>query len=125
MKAQNYRDLVAWQVAMDFVEEVYQATRTFPKEEMYGLTGQVRRSSVSVPSNIAEGQGRHRDPEFIHRLSIAHGSLCEAETQIIIGARLEYLDRAVCDHLLKQAGEVGRLTRGLWNSLENRSKGQR
>jgi four helix bundle protein len=76
MTIRNCRDLIAWQKAMDFVTEVYRITSTFPREEQYGLTNQLRRSSVSIPSNIAEGQGRRTDPEFAHRLSIAHGS-CE------------------------------------------------
>jgi four helix bundle protein len=115
----SYRDLIAWQKAMDFVEEVYLVTRSFPREELYGLTSQLRRCSVSIPSNIAEGQGRRADGEFRHSLSIARGSLCEAETQLIIGCRLEYLDRPEMERLLAQADEVGRLITGLANSLEN------
>lgn len=121
MTGKSYRDLIAWQKAMDFVEEVYLVTKQFPVEERYGLTSQLRRSSVSIPSNIAEGQGRRADAEFHHLLSIAHGSLCEAETQLMIGARLSYLQGADLKRLLEQAGEVGRLISGLSNSLEHRS----
>lgn len=121
MPSKNYRDLIAWQKAMDFVEEVYRVTKSFPKDEQYGLTSQLRRCSVSVPSNIAEGQGRRTNPEFSHRLSIAHGSLCEAETQLMIGGRLGYMKPATLNRLLEQAAEVGRLMTGLWNSLDGRA----
>lgn len=121
MAGKNYRDLIAWQKSMDFVEEIYRATDTFPKEELYGLTSQLRRCSVSVPSNIAEGQGRRTSGEFHHRLSIAHGSVREAETQVMIGRRLGYLTPAAMERLLELAGEVGRLITGLSNSLEPRS----
>src|SRR6476659_1156091 len=87
----SYQDLVAWQKAMDLVELVYGATRGFPREEVYGLTSQVRRAAVSVPSNIAEGQGRASTKEFLHHLSIARGSLFEVETQVLVAQRLGYL----------------------------------
>ncbi len=106
---------------MDFVDAVYRVTSGFPREEQYGLTSQLRRCSVSVPSNIAEGQGRRTDPEFAHRLSIAHGSLREAETQLMIGERLGYLSKTELNRMLEQAGEVGRLVTGLRNSLEGDS----
>jgi four helix bundle protein len=117
MSGKNYRDLIAWQKAMDLVEDVYRLTKKFPKEELYGLTSQLRRCSVSVPSNIAEGQGRGTDPEFAHRLSIAHGSLREAETQLLIATRLQYVDGRDADALLDRAAEVGRLVTGLRKSL--------
>jgi four helix bundle protein len=117
LSGKNYRDLIAWQKAMDFVEGIYRATKIFPKDELYGLTSQLRRASVSVPSNIAEGQGRRSDGEFHHHLSIAHGSLREAETQLLISGRLGYVERHEMERLLDQAGEVGRLITGLSNSL--------
>src|SRR6185369_4825205 len=95
--AQNYRDLIAWQKAMDLVELVYAATTGFPTDERFGLTSQVRRAVVSIPSNIAEGQARRSQSEFLHFLSIAHGSLREVETQLLIATRLRYLDPAVGD----------------------------
>lgn len=115
MSGKSYHDLIAWQKSMDFVESVYRATRSFPKDELYGLTSQLRRSCVSVPSNIAEG--RRSGAEFHHRLSIAHGSLCEAETQLMIGERLGYVETPELKRLLEQAGEIGRLITGLSNSL--------
>jgi four helix bundle protein len=116
--SQNYRDLIAWQKAMDLVEQAYRTSRTFPKDEMYGLTSQFRRSAVSVPSNIAEGQGRASDAELIRFLHIAHGSLRELETQALIANRLDYCDRNQTAKTLEMAAEVGRLINGLIRSKE-------
>ncbi len=80
VSVKSYRDLETWQKAMDLVQEIYLETKSFPKEETYGLSGQMRRAAVSIPSNIAEGQGRDSTKEFLHHLSIAYGSLCELET---------------------------------------------
>jgi four helix bundle protein len=123
-KVLTYRELYAWQRAMDFAEAVYRETGAFPLEETYGLRSQVRRSSVSVVSNIAEGQGRKSTREFLHRLSIAHGSLLEAETQLLLSGRLGYLSSSVVEGLLAGASEVGRLVNGLYASLESKEKGQ-
>jgi four helix bundle protein len=79
MKVKNYQDLIVWQKAMDLVEEVYKASRSFPREETYGLTSQIRRAAVSIPSNIAEGQGRRTTADFLRHLSIAYGSLREVK----------------------------------------------
>jgi four helix bundle protein len=117
----DYRDLIAWQKGMDLVEHVYRATVTFPKEEMYGLKSQMRRAAVSIPSNIAEGQGRRTTNEEFNRfLQIALGSLCELETQLELTVRLNILsDRATATSLRKSAEEVGRLINGLVNSRKN------
>jgi len=88
MQVKSYKDLIVWQKAMDLVEMVYQVTRSFPKDELYGLTNQLRRAAVSVPSNIAEGQAHNSTAEFRNFLSIAHGSLAEVETQLLIAERL-------------------------------------
>jgi four helix bundle protein len=88
----GYRDLIAWQKAMALVKNVYEATRDWPSVEQFGLTSQVRRAVVSVPANIAEGQGRYGSRELLHHLSVAHGSLCEVETLMLIAVDLEYLD---------------------------------
>ena len=117
MGAKNYQDLIVWQKAMDLVVEVYRATKQFPKEELYGLTSQLRRAIVSVPSNIAEGQGRRSAKEFLQFLSIAHGSLREIETQLMIARRIDYLSAEALGPLLNLAAEVGRLLQGLSNSL--------
>ena len=116
----NYCDLVAWQKAMDLVEMVYKASGQFPREELYGLTNQLRRAVVSVPSNIAEGQGRRSDNDFRRFLAIGHGSLREVETQVLIAQRLHYLTEAQTQTLLALSGEVGRLITGLINSIEKR-----
>ena len=120
MGGRNYQDLLAWQKAMELVEIVYRCTRRLPKEEMYGLTNQLRRSAVSIPSNIAEGQGRGSIKEFLHFLAIAHGSLREFETQLMIAARLRYVTSDDLSRALELAAEVGRLVTGLANSLRKR-----
>lgn len=117
MKVRNYQELIVWQKAMDLVESVYAASRSFPREEIYGLTSQLRRAAISIPSNIAEGQGRRTTPDFIRHLSIGYGSLREVETQLLIAARLRYLSDAKCQDLLKITAEVGRLFNGLMSSL--------
>ena len=117
MSGQSYRQLVVWQKSMRLVTDVYRMTENFPKVEMYGLTSQLKRSIVSVPSNIAEGQGRDSTREFIHHLSIAYGSLMEAETQIQIAVNLSYIGQIEADKLIEQAAEVGRLMNGLSRSL--------
>jgi four helix bundle protein len=119
--AQNYRDLIAWQKAMDLVTSVYAATTQFPPDERFGLMSQVRRAAVSVPSNIAEGQGRRTRGEFVQFLSVAHGSLREVETQLQIAMRLGYLDEARGESELVVSEEVGRLIGGLSRSLERAS----
>lgn len=114
----NYRELIVWQKAMDLVELVYQATKQFPKEELYGLTSQVRRSAVSIPSNIAEGQARKSTAEFLNFLSIANGSRAEIETQILLAQRLKYVKNDTAQPILNLSEEVNRLLNGLLNSLK-------
>ena len=118
MPVQTYRELIAWQKAMDFTADVYRITRQFPKEELYGVTSQLRRAAVSVPSNIAEGQGRGTTGEFRQFLGHARGSLLETETQILLSERLGYLEHQATENLLKQAAEVGRILNGLLGSLK-------
>ncbi|MCK9263310.1 MAG: four helix bundle protein [Deltaproteobacteria bacterium] len=113
----NYRELIVWQKAMDLVELVYQATKQFPKEELYGLTSQIRRSAVSIPSNIAEGQARKSTAEFLNFLSIANGSRAEMETQILLAQRLNYAANDTAQKILALSEEVNRLLNGLMNSL--------
>ena len=111
--AQSYRQLVAWQKAMEFVTEIYTATRAFPREELYGLTAQIRRGAVSVPSNIAEGQARYSRREFYRFLTVARGSLAEIETQVGIAGSLGYLTSATGQNLLSRTAELGRILNGL------------
>lgn len=114
----SYKDLVAWQKAMQLVTAVYCATRSFPQEERYGLTNQLRRAAVSVPSNIAEGQARFSQKEFKHFLSQARGSLVEIETQVLISQNLGYMPTSSAQPLLEAAAELGRILNGLIGSIK-------
>jgi four helix bundle protein len=118
MSINSYQDLKVWQVSMDLVEQFYLLTQSFPKQEVYGLTSQVQRSAVSLPSNIAEGHARDSTKEFLHHLSITLGSLAELETQLILAERLTYLDRKDLDVLLLKTNETGRMLRGLQKALK-------
>lgn len=89
---QTHKDLIVWQKSIDLVTEIYKITKNYPKEEIYGITSQIRRSSVSIPSNIAEGYGRKSEKELAHFLYIALGSLSELETQCIISYNLNFID---------------------------------
>jgi four helix bundle protein len=118
----DYRDLVAWQKAMDLVERIYVATAGFPKEERYGLISQVRRAAVSIPSNIAEGQGRRSsDDELVRFLQIARGSLAELETQMELAVRLNFLEKHQASALRSLSDEVGRLLTGLMKSKQRQN----
>ena len=114
---QSFRQLVAWQKAMQLVLVIYERTQDFPKSEIYGLTSQLRRAAVSIPSNIAEGQARYSKPEFRHYLRQARGSLAELETQILICQSLSYVSEAHAQHLLNLAAEIGKILNGLIASL--------
>ncbi len=114
---QSYRDLLAWQKSMLLVRAVYETSRTWPREELHGLTSQARRAAVSIPANLAEGQGRTGTREFAHHLSIAKGSLHEFETLILIARDLNYLDTQTGNAILAQADEVARLIGGLLRRL--------
>lgn len=113
----DYRDLIAWQKAMALVEAVYAATRGFPAGEQYGLTSQICRAAVSVPSNIAEGQGRISRGEFKQFLGHARGSLFELETQLHLAQRLGFL--AATGPLIEQTAELSRILNGLIASLRD------
>lgn len=107
---------------MDLVVAIYRESDTWPNSEKFGLIQQLRRSAVSVPSNIAEGQGRRNDREFNQYLRIAHGSLREAETQISIGQRLGYCSISTEEELLARCAEAGRLIQGLLRAISNRQQ---
>lgn len=113
----SYRDLRVWQAAMELVEQVYYLTRKFPKEELFGLTSQMRRAAVSIPSNIAEGHTREHRKEYLHHLSIVQGSLAELETHLEIATRLRYCSREQFDHLLDQLSSLGKQLYALRNAL--------
>ncbi len=120
--AHSYKDLVAWQKAIAFVTAIYRVTARFPANELYGLTSQLRRAAVSVPSNIAEGQGRNTKGEFRQFLGQARGSLLEIETQLLIAENLGYLEKLEAERLLAGCGEVFRIVNGLMQSLEPQSR---
>jgi four helix bundle protein len=113
----SYKDLVAWQKSMDLVTATYRAAAGFPKGELFGLTSQLRRAAVSIPSNIAEGQGRLSEKEFRHFLGQARGSLMEVETQWQIAQNLGYLQKEQTAPLLQACSEVGRILNGLLASV--------
>ncbi len=113
----KHHDLLVWQEGIELVEEIYKISSTFPKDEIYGLTAQLRRAAVSVPSNIAEGAGRSTKKEFLYFLSIARGSLCEIETQLIIAKKLGYT--ASVDKVMGRMNKIFGLIGGLVNSLKN------
>jgi four helix bundle protein len=117
-RGRSYKDLVAWRKAMELVGEIYRMTQGFPQKELYGLTSQLRRAAVSVPSNIAEGQGRLSKGEFHQFLGHARGSLMEVETQVLIAQDLGYLDKTSTEKLLGKAAELGRVLNGLLASLK-------
>ena len=114
---QSYRDLEVWQKAIDLVVAIYRTTTLFPQEERYGIVSQLRRAAVSLPSNIAEGQGRKSAGEFRRFLYTALGSLMELETQLIIADRLGYLHDGTSEDFQRRTGELGRMLNGLIRSL--------
>jgi len=109
----GYRDLRAWQQAMQLVTQIYRVTSTFPKQELYGLTAQLRRAAVSIPSNLAEGHGRNSRREFHQSIGQSRGSLSEVETQLEIAKNLGYVDTNTLESLLGQAEGVGKMLTGL------------
>ena len=115
----TYRDLVVWQKSMALVTEIYRLSKSFPKDETYGLISQMRRCSVSIPSNIAEGYGRNSTSDYVRFLHIATGSLYELQTQMEISSRLEYLKRADFDRLYESSREVERMLSSLSRKLNN------
>jgi len=118
----SYRDLRVWQQAMDLVVEIYKVTESLPKEELYGLASQMRRSAVSVPSNIAEGKGRLTDRDRAHFFSQARGSLLELETQVEIAERLSYVPDADVHALLERLNSVGRMLSSLVESIRPKAE---
>jgi four helix bundle protein len=122
MTINRFTDLLVWQKAVDFVVRLYEVTRSFPKEEVYGMTGQLRRAAISIPSNIAEGHGRGSTGDYLRFLGMAQGSTSEVETQIVIASRLQYLTKENGDELLSDLSEIGRMLNGLVSSLKRRNE---
>lgn len=118
----SYKDLVVWQKSMELVTAVYRFTAKFPKDELFGITSQLRRAAVSIPSNIAEGQGRLSEKEFRFFLGQARGSLMELETQFQIAENLGYAEKETTEALLKMFAEVGRILNGLLASVSKQAE---
>jgi four helix bundle protein len=117
MRVKQFRDLLVWQKGMALARQIYRVTQSFPKAEAFGLTAQMRRAAVSIPSNIAEGQGRLSDKVFILFLGHARGSLYELETQAELAESLGYLGKQELQHVLSECSELGRMLHGLLNSM--------
>ena len=116
MKSRSYKDLDVWKLAVDFVKDVYEITGRFPPAEVYGLTGQIRKAAVSIPSNIAEGQGRNSAKEFRHFLAISLGSLAELETQLIIAEKIGYINPDELGPFLSSIDVLRKMIKSLSNS---------
>ena len=120
MGVSSYQQLKVWQLGIQLAKSTYTLTQTFPKDELYGLTSQMRRAAVSIPANIAEGHARDSTKEFLHYISIALGSLAEVETMLILAKSFGYGDTAVITALLRDTDEEGKMLRGLQKSLRSR-----
>ncbi|WP_145116666.1 four helix bundle protein [Botrimarina mediterranea] len=114
----GYQDLQVWKMSMRLALDIYKTTTTFPETERYGLTSQLRRAAVSVPSNIAEGHARDSAGDLARFCNISLGSLAEVETQLLLARELGYAERADAEKLLDQADQVGRMLRGLIRSTK-------
>ena len=109
----SHRDLEVWKKSVDFVTEIYEVTNKFPREEIYSITNQIRRSAISIPSNIAEGAGRNHNKEFVQFLYISLGSCSELETQLIISSNIKYISSVNLELLLEKIYELRRMILGL------------
>lgn len=118
MKIESHKNLIVWQKSMELVNSIYALTKDFPKEEMYGLTSQMRRAAISIPSNIAEGRSKRTTRDFIKFVNIAYGSAAELETQILISKNLDYISCEMSEHILGLLTEVSKMLHGLTCRLE-------
>ena len=117
-----HQKLEAWSRAIELVIDVYKSTDQFPKEERYGLTGQIRRAAVSIPANLAEGAGRRSQKEFAHFLSNAQGSASEVETELVIAYRLGYLSSERYSALSSKSDSIGRMITGLDRQVRTKTR---
>lgn len=117
MAVKSFNELIVWQKSIELVEQIYIITRDFPKDEIYCLTNQIRRSAISIPSNIAEGQARKTTKDFLNFLSIAQGSRAELETQIIIANRLGYIEDNKAEQLFSTLTEIAKMLFSLSSTL--------
>lgn len=115
----SYKDLVVWQKGIELVNEIYVVTRKFPKEEMFGLTNQLRRAVISIPANIAEGWGRSSTKNYVQFIKISLGSLFELETLIIISKDQNYLEEEIMNKISVEIKEIGKMLNKLIRNLEN------
>jgi four helix bundle protein len=116
----THEKLEVWRKSVDFVVNVYKASENFPNEEKFGLTSQIKRASVSIPANVAEGAARTSNKEFLHFLSIAQGSASEVSTEILIAFRLGFLEENKYSDLLANSDEIGRMISGFSQHLRNK-----
>lgn len=116
----NYKELKVWQTSYQLCLTIYKTTKKFPQNERYGLLSQMRRASLSIPSNIAEGYGRKTTQDYIKYLYIAYGSTCELETQLLLSGDLGYIDKKKLVTSQNSIGEVERMLKALIKSLENK-----
>lgn len=116
----NFKELKIWQNSKNLVIDIYKRTENFPKEEIFSLTNQIRRSAISIPSNIAEGCGRNSDKDLIRFLDIANGSSFELETQLIIAHELDFLDKKNFEYLDEKLSEIQKMNYGFRNNLVNK-----
>ena len=120
----NYKELNVWQKSYELCLKIYRITAKFPNEEKYGLTSQIRRSAVSIPSNIAEGYGRKTTVDYIRMLYISYGSVCELETQILLAGDLGFIEKGELSAAKKDIAEIERMLKALIKSLENKHLSQ-
>jgi len=116
----SYRDLKVWQDAMSIAERAYLPTARFPKDEMYGMTSQIRRAAVSIAANIAEGHGRENSGSFIQFMRVSQGSLKELETHLVLAVRVRLVSGEEVEPMLQQCDELGRMLRSLIRSIQRR-----
>jgi four helix bundle protein len=114
----NYKDLKVWQKSYQLCLEIYRITAKFPKDERYGLTSQIRRAAVSIPSNIAEGYGRKTTLDYVRMLYISYGSVCELETQILLAGDLDFIEKGEMNQVENNIAEIERMLKALIKSLE-------
>lgn len=124
MYIRSYRDLHVWQRSIELVERIYAVTKTFPRDETYGLTSQLRRAAVSISSNIAEGHAKASSKEYLRHISMSLGSLAETDTQLEIASRLGYLSHDDFIMVANLADEVGKMLRGVQQSMRRKPAGR-
>ncbi|GAB4482934.1 MAG: four helix bundle protein [Thermodesulfovibrionales bacterium] len=116
----NYNELKVWQESFGLCKDVCRLAKSFPREEIYGLTSQMRRAAVSVPSNIAEGYGRKTTPEYVRSLYIAYGSLCELETQLLLARDMKFMEDEALSAVFNRIGDIERMLKAMMRKLEER-----